>query len=249
MLLSQENKFEYTPKVKNKVEIFNLIGKITLKNSTSNSIVIESDFNLDKPDRADGLNLLGTSEDNTNLGINVSEDGGSVKIAGVTKKVQEYSYTISIPDGMSVNLDYHSPFAHDNLEIDSYSGSVEIKTLTASVKITNCTGPFTVNTISGDIEAEFSSLNQDEPTSLASVSGLVDITLDANTKANLTLSNITGDVYNNLNLVSEEKENGSDRKKGLDMIGSRKNQKYTLNGGGQKLLLNTVSGNIYLRKK
>lgn len=249
LLLSQENKFEYTPKVKSKIEVVNLIGKIELKNAKGNALVIESDFNLEKPERADGLNLLGSSEDNTQLGINVFEKDGVVTIAGVTKKVQDYTYTISVPEGMAINIDYHNPFANDDIEIDSYNGSVELKALTASIKISNCTGPFTVNTISGDIEATFSKLNQEHPTSLASVSGLVDVTLPENTKANIKLKNITGDVYNNLNLVNTAKNKENDRSNGLQSIGGTQKAEYTLNGGGQKLILNTISGNIYLRKK
>lgn len=248
-LLSQENKFEYTPKVKNRIEVLNLIGKIELNNTQGNAIIVESDFNLDKPERAEGLSLLGASEDNTELGINVTEEDGVVKITGVTKKVQDYVYKISVPEGISINIDYHSPFANDDLVIDSYKGSVEIKTLTANVEIKDCTGPFTVSSISGNIEAVFSTLNQEQPTSLASVSGLVDVSLSANTKANVFLKNITGDVYNNLDLVSAANEAKDNRSEGLDEIKHSSKTEYSLNGGGQKLLLNTVSGNIYLRKK
>lgn len=249
MLLSQENKFEYTPKVKNRIEVVNLIGKIELKNASGGAIVIESDFNLEKPERAEGLQLLGSTEDNTEMGINVTEKDGVVTISGVTKKVQDYAYTISVPEGMAINIDYHNPFANDDMHIDSYNGSVEVKTLTANVKISNCTGPFTVSSVSGDIEATFSSLNQDQPTSLASVSGLVDVSLATNTKATIEVKNITGDVYNNLDLVSNSAKGEDERSDGLEAIGSKAESEYTLNGGGQKLVVNSISGNIYLRKK
>lgn len=251
ILFGQENKFEYTPKVKNKIEVANLLGKIALKNTSGNSIVIESDFNMEKPERAEGLTLMGPTqlEDNTELGLNISEENGIVTIAGVTKKVKDFNYTISIPEGIAVNVDYHSPFASGDLEIDSYNGSVEIKTLAADVKLSNCTGPFTVSSVSGDIEAVFSSLNQEQPTSLASVSGLVDVSIPGNTKANIEMSNISGDIYNNLDLKNASKDDEDDRSKGMDEIKHRSHSEYSLNGGGQKLFLKTISGNIYLRKK
>lgn len=249
VLMSQENKFEYSPKVKNRVEIKNLLGGITLKNTTGNSIVIESDFDLEKPDRADGLRLLGAAEDNSGLGVNVSEEDGTVLISGITKKVKDYEYTISVPTGIAVSIDYHSPFASGDLEIDSYKGSVEIRTLSADVKLTDCTGPLTVNSISGNIEAVFSQLNQEQPTSLASVSGLVDVSLPAGTKATIKLSNISGDVYNNLNLENTSEKETDKRSTGLSAIGHSNENEYTMNGGGQKLLLKSISGNIYLRKK
>lgn len=247
--LGQVKKFEYTPKVKNRVEIVNLLGEISLKNASGNTITVESDFNLEKPDRAEGLQLMGASIDNTELGVNISEENGVVRISGATKKVREYKYTISVPIGIAVSIDYHSPFASGDLVFESYDGILEIETLSANIKLTNCTGPFTVNSVSGDVEAIFSSINQDQPTSLASVSGLIDVTVPTSLKATINLSNITGDVYNNLNLISTSKEEDDKRSKGLDELKYNNGGEYTLNGGGQKLLLNTVSGNIYLRKK
>lgn len=247
--LSQENKFEYTPKVKNRVEIVNLLGEISLKNASGNAIIIESDFNKEKPERAEGLQLLGTLEDNTNLGINLNEENGVVTISGVNKHVQDFKFTISIPQGIAVSIDYHNPFASSDIKIDSYKGSLEIKTLSANVQLTECTGPFTVNSISGDVEVIFNSINQDEPSSFASVSGLVDVTVPASGKASFEINSLTGNVYNNLDLQSEKQENKDERAMGLSAIKHKSRNNYTMNGGGQKILLKSVSGNIYLRKK
>lgn len=245
----QGNKFEYTPRVKNRVEIINLLGEITLKNTTGNAIVIESDFNMERPDRAEGLKLLGAMEDNTNIGVSVTEENGVVTVSGVTKQVRDFSYTISVPQGIAVSLDYNSPFANSDIEVESYKGSLEIKTLSANVKLTNSSGPFTVNSVSGNVEAVFSAINQDAPSSLASVSGFVDVTIPADSKVSFDISNITGNVYNNLNLESKSKEKNDSRAAGLGSIKHNDGNSYTLNGGGQKMVLNSVSGNIYIRKK
>lgn len=163
--------------------------------------------------------------------------------------MKDYSYTISIPQGIEVSLDYNSPFANSDIEVDAYKGSFEIKTLTANVNLTDCAGPFTVSSTSGDIEAVFNSINQEAPTSLASVSGLIDVTVPADSKATFEISNITGNIYNNLDLKSQSKEEADARANGLGAIKHRNNSTYTLNGGGQKMILKAVSGNIYLRKK
>ncbi|HLN74629.1 MAG TPA: hypothetical protein VK205_15155, partial [Prolixibacteraceae bacterium] len=138
--LGQMKKYEYTPKTKNKVEIHNLLGDISLQNTTGNAIVIESDFKMDVPDRAKGLKLMGSSEDNTNLGVNISEENGIVYLEGAVNQVRDHKYKISIPAGMAVNLDYNSPFAKGDLNVDSFKGSLEVKTLNANVKVTNTTG-------------------------------------------------------------------------------------------------------------
>jgi len=246
--LGQMKKYEYTPKVKNKVEIKNLLGEILLQNSSGNAIVIESDFNMEVPDRAAGLKLLGSVEDNTEMGVNLSEENGIVSIEGAVKQVREHKYKISVPVGMAVNLDYNSPFAQEQLVIDSFNGSLEIHTLNANVKITNSTGPFAVNTISGDVEVIFSSINQDAPTSLASVSGLVDITVPSSEKASFGINTIQGNVYNNLDLKSNKDAEPDKRAEGMKSM-RRNMDEFTLNGGGQKVLLKSISGTIYLRKR
>ena len=250
LMMGQPKKIEYTPKVKNKIEITNLLGEISLQNSAGNAIVIESDFNMERPDRAAGLKLLGAMEDNTELGINVSEDNGVVSIQGATKQVREFKYKISIPTGMAVSLDYGSPFAKGDISVDSYNGSLEIKTLSANVKITNSSGPFTVNSISGNVEVLFDKINQSEPTSLASVSGFIDVTLPASDKASIEISTINGNVYNNLDLKSTSSDKEEDKRaSGMNVVRQRGGgNTFTLNGGGQKIYLKGISGNIYLRK-
>lgn len=250
LLMGQTKKFEYTPKVKNKVEITNLLGEVSLQNSNGNAIVIESDFNVDRPDRAAGLKLLGAAEDNTDLGVNVNEENGIVRIQGATRQVRDYKFKILVPAGMAVSLDYGSPFAKDDVVVDSFNGSLEVKTLNANVKITNSSGPFTVNSISGNVEIVFDKINQSEPTSLASVSGLIDITLPASEKASIDISSINGNVYNSLELKPVAKEKEKDRYAyGMEALRMQGGTSYTLNGGGQKVFLKSISGNIYLRKR
>lgn len=250
LLMGQTKKFEYTPKVKNKIEIVNLLGGITLQNSAGNAIVVESDFSMERPYRAVGLKLLGAMEDNTDLGINVSEENGIVSIQGATRQVRDYKYKILIPAGMAVSLDYGSPFAKEDVIVDSFTGSLEIKTLNSNVKITNSSGPFTVNSISGSVEVIFDKINQSEPTSLASMSGLIDVTIPRNEKANIEISTINGNVYNNLELKSAAKPVEKDQPVyGMDALRMQGGNSYTLNGGGQKVYLKSISGNIYLRKR
>jgi len=248
LALGQMKKYEYTPKVKNKLEIKNLLGEISLQNSSGNALIIESDFKMEVPDRAEGLKLLGSMEDNTGIGVNVSEENGVVSILGAVKQVREYKYKILVPAGMAVNLDYNSPYGKGDLLIDSFKGSLEIHTLNANVKITNSTGPFAINTISGDLEVIFSSINQEAPTSLATVSGLIDVSIPASEKATIGLNTMNGNVYNNLDLKRPYVAEPDKRAEGMNSI-RRESGEFTLNGGGQKVYLKSISGNIYLRKR
>ena len=246
--MAQAKKYEYTPKAGNKVEIKNLMGDITLQNTSGKAIVIESDFQMEVPDRAKGLKLLGSLEDNTDVGINLSEDNGIVSIVGAVRQVRDHKYKILVPVGMAVDLDYNNPFANGALNIDSFKGSLDVRTLSANVKITNSTGPFAINSISGNVEVEFSSISQEASTSLASISGLIDVTIPNGEKATFTINSMQGNIYNNLNLKSAKKDEPDKRANNMKVI-RHETGEFTLNGGGQKVLLKTITGNIYLRKK
>ena len=248
LCLGQVKKYEYVPKVGNKVEIKNVIGAISGQNTSGKAIVIESDFQMEVPDRAKGLKLLGSLEDNTDIGINLSEENGVVSIVGAVRQVRDHKYKILIPVGMAVELDYNNPFANSELTIDSFKGSLDVRTLSANVKITNSSGPFAVNSISGDIDVVFSSINQEASTSLASISGLIDVTVPAGEKAIFTINTMQGNIYNNLDLKSVKENEPDNRAKDMKVI-RHETGEFTLNGGGQKVLLKTITGNIYLRKK
>ncbi len=248
-VMGQVKKYEYIPKVKNKIEIKNLLGEISLQNAAGNALVVESDFNMERPERAEGLKLLGTLEDNTGLGINVSEENGIVSIQGITRQVRDHRYKISVPAGIAVSLDYNSPFANGDIAVDSYRGSLEVNTLSANVKLTNSSGPFAINSISGNVEVSFSQINQNQPTSLASVSGLIDVSVPDAEKATFEISTITGNVYNNLDLKGLSANDKDKRAADLKTVKQSGDTTYTLNGGGQKVYLKAISGNIYLRKR
>jgi DUF4097 and DUF4098 domain-containing protein YvlB len=94
---------------------------------------------------------------------------------------------------------------------------------------------FSLKTISGQVILE-GSLGK---MSVNSISGFIDYSIPASMKTRINLSTITGDVYSNLKFDNKpEKE--------VSWVGTKR--QLTLNGGTQPTKLETVSGNIYLRK-
>ena len=94
---------------------------------------------------------------------------------------------------------------------------------------------FSLKTISGQVILE-GSLGK---MSVNSISGFIDYTVPSGLKTRINLSTVTGDVYSNLKFDNKpEKE--------AQWVGTKR--ELTLNGGTQPIKLETVSGNIYLRK-
>ena len=94
---------------------------------------------------------------------------------------------------------------------------------------------FSLKTIAGQIILE-GSLGK---MTINSISGFIDYAVPASMKARINLSTVTGDVYSNLKFDNKpEKE--------VSWVGTKRN--LTLNSGSLPIKLETVSGNIYLRK-
>lgn len=72
-----------------------------------------------------------------------------------------------------------------------------------------------------------------------SISGFVDVAVSPQLKADLRLSTITGTMYSDLDLSTEDKN--------LKHVGGSRVAKE-LNGGGKPFELETISGDIFLRK-
>jgi len=107
------------------------------------------------------------------------------------------------------------------------------------IELKNVTGPLVLSTVSGDISVAFGSISSDKPFSINSVSGDIDVTLPGKTATNIEMRTINGGFYSDFDFT--------DTKKDLKKVGGNE-LNYSLNGGGFKFSIVTVSGNIYLRK-
>jgi hypothetical protein len=101
-----------------------------------------------------------------------------------------------------------------------------------------------IKTISGNIKTDI----ENAKTSLKSISGDIDLTIAENQKKSFKLKTISGDVYSNIQLDTNKNEKDED---GLPRIGGGYGTDVVakINGGGDEIKLETISGNIYIRKK
>jgi len=194
------------------------------------------------PERAKGLKpLYNSAVDNSGIGLSVLQEGNVLNINKATRK--EGKYTIRVPRKVSLSFEELN-WQGDDLSISNVAGDLEIKTNTSSIHLDKVTGPVVASTTAGDITIVYASaVEQSKPSSISNISGIVDVTLPGNTKANLKMKSITGEIYSDLDLSLGQSKGPMKR------VGGGHTVEGSINGGGVEISLNTISSDIYLRKQ
>lgn len=218
------------------------LGRVDVEGYGGNEIIFSSvDRQKDKDERAAGLkeiNSLGL-DDNTGLGINVSDKGGVITVNQL-KKMNSPKVKISVPKGMIVSFSHESQYGGD-ASFKNIENEIEISAQYNSIELENCSGPVTVKTIYGHVDAVFDA-NSKGPISIISIYGYVDVTLPVATKANLKMSTSYGEIF-----VAPDFKIEIDRQGDMVRYSDRVSGK--INGGGINIDLNCNYGKVYLRKK
>jgi hypothetical protein len=140
-----------------------------------------------------------------------------------------------------------------DISIRDFTGVIEVNTVNGNIIAENISGEAVASTVDGDIKISFSNLSKDRDQYFSTVDGDIDITLPKETKADILARTMDGDVYTGFDVdltYGGETENGR---------GSVSHNFYNpyynsnfitarINGGGNKVYLNTIDGNIYIRK-
>ncbi len=215
------------------------IGRVTVEGYGGNEIIFGGkDRNRKEDDRAKGLkeiNGLGI-EDNTGLGINVEEKGSSIVVRQL-KKMNSPDIRIQVPKGVTVSYAFESQYGGD-VVFRNIESEIEFASNYNSLEMINVTGPVTVKTIYGHIEASFDQ-NVKGPLSIVSVYGYADVTLPVTIKANLRMSTSYGELYASPDFKIDVDRSMDDENRVSGKI----------NGGGMTIDINSSYGKVYLRKK
>jgi hypothetical protein len=218
------------------------IGRVTVEGHDGNEIIFSSkDHKGETDERAEGLRSLNSLglEDNTGLGIHVADKGNVVEVYQL-KKTDSPDIKVLVPKGVIVSFHHESQYGGDARFVN-LTNEIEVSAVYNSIELENVTGPLTIETTYGHVEAN---LNTDikDPISIVSIYGYVDVTLPQQTKANLKLSTSYGDI-----LVSPEFKIDVATTGGMIEYSDKVTGK--INGGGINIDLNCNYGKIYLRKK
>ena len=122
--------------------------------------------------------------------------------------------------------------------ISDISGDIDVNLTNGGARLTNAAGTVLVHSLNSHIKAAFDKVPQ-KPVSLSTLNGVVDITVPADTRANLNLKTTNGKIYSDFDV----------RLGGGTLMEPGRGLNGTINGGGIEMRLNSFNGSIYLRKK
>lgn len=213
------------------------INGLEIEGYSGNEIIISTKAkSKESSERAKGLSAINSRglKDNTGIGLAINTEGEVIKITTIKKNSGKF--WMKVPQNMAVSFK-HSSHSMGKLYIHNMKGEIETSLQYGSVQIEKVTGPLSINTVYGKIEATLTNLNSQNPSSLYSVYGLVDVTLPASTKTDVHLTSQYGDMFTDFDIkVEADSKISSSRVQGK------------INGGGPELRVNSTYQSVYLRK-
>ena len=151
------------------------IGRVTVEGHSGNEIIFSSRDNREsKDERAQGLrpiNGMGL-DDNTGLGINVTQKGDVVEVNQL-KKMNAPDIKVLVPKGVIVSFSHQSQYG-GKATFKNMENEIEISATYNSIELENVTGPLAIKCVYGHIEDSLGG-NINGPISIVSVYDYVDV--------------------------------------------------------------------------
>ena len=248
-----------------------ILGSIEVTGYNGQEVIIESsrDGNAARAPRGrertpvpPGMRRIGGSD----AGLDVTEDNNIVRIssgwfaAPVDIKVQ-------VPVQTSVRV---TAVAGRHVQIENVNGEVEVQNANGEVNITNVSGSVVANSMNGKVTVSLNGVAADKPMSFSTMNGDIDVTLPANTKANLMMKTNSGDIFTDFDVqinTAARATTGNTKGKSFPntfpgigngigtgignghwVIGGQ-GTAGTINGGGPEIQFTSFRGNILIHKK
>jgi len=236
-LWAQEYKLKLSGKT-NKIVLDMQGAEVKLEGYSGDELIIRGNGYEPAPKRADGLRAVyNSAEDNTRIGLSVTEKDNAVRIVQASRKGNEY--VIRVPRQASVVFNQNQ-FGGGDFKATDINGDIEVNMKTGNAELLNMGGGVVANSVSGDVTVRYATLGK-SPSAISIVSGNVDVAMPANSKATLQLRTISGEVYTDFDIAMGKEAGDMRRIGGQAMEGS-------VNGGGTRISLQSVSGDVFVRK-
>ena len=247
---SKGNTFTFSTKSKPKITTTSPSAAYQIARGKSNNLF----FSRTDQSKKKGLQRLGKKQVNKELGIyfTIEKKNGELIFRDNTERqfvmFGNEKYAIKIPNTIKLKWDTNrcvkkksnAPFvmySSTGSSLSNFNGEVEISTSLNNLKLTDVTGPVSINSIGGNVTVEFDKKKPLKLYSVYSNNGSIDITLPSS--SDVVVDAKGAEIYSNIDFkILRDTE--------LDGL---QQMNLKLKRGRVKMKLEAGFGNIYLRKK
>ncbi len=218
-------------------------GSITVRGYNGNEAIIEGEAARRRSRSGpEGMHRIDTPG-----GTDVTESNNVITVNGGV--MRSSNVTIQVPVQTTVRL---KTVNGGKITVEGITGDVEAQNTNGSVSVTDVSGSVVASSTNGKVIVSLNHVTPNKTMSFSTFNGSIDVTLPADTKANLRMRTDNGEIWTDFDVkvqgspapvVEDDAKNHSHHVKVDNSVLG------TINGGGPEIQLRTFNGSIYLRKK
>jgi hypothetical protein len=234
-----------------KLSVKLMSASISIKGYAGKEVVIDARMDDDgddkeKPERSSGgmRRIRGGSS-----GLEVEEEHNVMTVKTGWPTNRPVHLTIQVPSRTNLDL---SVINDGDITVDSVDGDIVANNTNGAITLNSVSGAVVAHALNQDVKATFSRYSG-KPMSFSSLNGTLEVTLPADTRANVKLQSDNGDVYSDFPVdmlaPSVNQTVQDDRSKGGKYrLKIEKSMIGRLNGGGPEITFKTFNGDIKLHR-
>lgn len=192
---TNREKKEYRFK-KNSGKLLVNASSVSVEGYDGNEVIVSTWVERSEQDeRAAGLQGINSSglKDNTGVGLQLTESDG-IAILSVVNRQKLDSIHLRLPNKISLAVKSLSSWTEGTITLKDLLSEIEVSNTFGDVKLQQVTGPMTIKTVHGNIEAVLDKPVKG-PVSLVSTLGFIDVAIPKSTPANLELRTTMGEIF------------------------------------------------------
>jgi hypothetical protein len=177
-------------------------GGITVRASTGRDVIVTSDgarvSNARDQPAGKGAGLRRLSQP---AGLAVTEENNVMTISS-GRLTGGSDVELQVPARTNLKL---STVNGDQILVERIEGDIEVTAVNGSIMLTDVSGAAVVHSTNGEVKVTLRQLTPQKPMSFTSFNGDVDVTLPANTKANLKMRTDHGEVLTDFDVQIQQR--------------------------------------------
>lgn len=233
-----------------RVEVSILHGKVTIEGYDGREVLVTSTSSSPgrtrRSSRAerDGLRRIGTSTSS----LEAEEQNNVLRLkGGALQGATDLHVRVPVNSAVKVKC-----VNCGDLTVSNVNGGLELENLNGTIQATDVAGAVSAHALNNKVLVKMRRVEPGKALAFTSMNGDVDVTLPADTKADIVVDNMNGETFTDfeMQLQSSREMNKVDNRSRGGSFRARvsTSMRAQLNGGGATIQFKNVNGDILIRK-